>query len=251
MEKNIVPFAFGDSLIRVVNDENGEPWFVAKDVCKVLDIQNNRDAISALDDDEISEVEISDTSSNGVIQRRKFATVSESGLYALVFRSRKPEARAFSKWVRAEVLPALRKTGRYEMPGADAVLAGRHLRPALRERLLNDALQMARLCGVAESAEIDKIYAHCCELVTSGHASRPGSVPGQENLVRRYIAARLMSAPGRWLRASRLYDDFRCWWASSSQLPVPAQKYFGSLMRDYYCGVKRGGYYSYRDCAFI
>lgn len=108
--------AFGS--IRVHIDEAGNPWFVARDVCQVLEIQNPSDTVhKGLDEDEITAIEITDTSSNGVTQRRTVLTVSESGLYALIFRSRKPEAKAFSKWVRAEVLPSIRKTGQYKHDG--------------------------------------------------------------------------------------------------------------------------------------
>ncbi|MFR8053790.1 MAG: Bro-N domain-containing protein [Bilophila wadsworthia] len=112
---NITPFAFGDNLVRSMTDENGNPWFVAKDVCRVLCIENNRDAISTLDEDEKITVANPDGNPRAGIPHQ-YVLISESGLYALVFRSRKPEAKAFSKWVRSEVLPTLRKTGKYEMP---------------------------------------------------------------------------------------------------------------------------------------
>ena len=85
-----------------------EPWFVAAEVCKALEISNPRMAVTRLDDDEVTSVSFSD----GGLQR-KINIVSESGLYALVIRSNKPEAREFRKWVTGEVLPAIRKTGTY------------------------------------------------------------------------------------------------------------------------------------------
>ena len=90
---------------------NNEPWFVAKDVCDILGLSNSRKATSALDMDERKDgVTISDT-----VGRTNYATVvNESGLYHLIFQSRKPEAKKFRKWVTGEVLPTLRKTGRYE-----------------------------------------------------------------------------------------------------------------------------------------
>lgn len=94
--------------VRIIKKEGGEPWFVAKDVCDCLGIKNGRDAVAALDEDEKG-VAFSDTRGG----RQKVTTISESGLYALIFRSNKPEARVFSKWVRAEVLPAIRRTGGY------------------------------------------------------------------------------------------------------------------------------------------
>ena len=98
---------------------NGEPWFVAKDICQALLIKNSRDAVSNLDEDEISDVVLTDTrSKNGATQRRTVTIVNESGLYGLIMQSRKPEAKPFRKWVTKDVLPALRKTGIYAAAGS-------------------------------------------------------------------------------------------------------------------------------------
>lgn len=93
--------------IRAIN-QDGEPWFVAKDVCDALGIANSRDAIARLDDDEKG-VGLTDTLGGS----QEMATVNESGFYNLVLRSRKPEARAFKRWVTHEVIPAIRRTGGY------------------------------------------------------------------------------------------------------------------------------------------
>lgn len=98
---------------------NGELWFVAKDVCQALLIKNSRDAVSNLDDDEISDVVLTDTrSKNGATQRRTVTVVNESGLYGLISQSRKPETKPFKRWIRKEVIPALRKTGIYAVQGS-------------------------------------------------------------------------------------------------------------------------------------
>ena len=94
--------------VRAVTLE-GEPWFVAADVCRVLGLGNSSQAIAKLDDDEKSGVIISDP--HGREQVTRF--ISESGLYALVLSSRKPEAKAFKRWITHEVIPAIRKTGGY------------------------------------------------------------------------------------------------------------------------------------------
>jgi prophage antirepressor-like protein len=95
--------------IRVEMIDN-EPWFVAKDICEALTIEKYRDAVSRLDDDERGSVVV-DTLGG----KQSMTAVNESGLYDLIFQSRKPEAKVFRKWVTGEVLPTLRKTGRYEM----------------------------------------------------------------------------------------------------------------------------------------
>ena len=95
---------------------NGEPWFVAKDVCDILDIKNPSDTlIKVLSDWESDVAKIYIRSSNGVKQKREVGIVNESGLYHLIFVSRKPEAEAFRRWVTQDLIPSIRKTGRYEI----------------------------------------------------------------------------------------------------------------------------------------
>ena len=111
-------FNYGENTPVRVRVMNGQTWFVAKDVCKVLGISNHKDAVSRLDDDERWGVGITDPL--GGTQR--MSAVSESGLYHLVFQSRKPEARKFRRWVTMEVLPEIRRTGSFNIgaaPGAD------------------------------------------------------------------------------------------------------------------------------------
>lgn len=115
MMSNLIPFEFESHAVRVI-ERDGEPWFVLADVCRVLEIANSRDAAARLDDDEKADVGITDTSSNGVAQRREMTIINESGLYSLVLTSRKPSAKRFKKWVTAEVLPSIRKTGSYGSP---------------------------------------------------------------------------------------------------------------------------------------
>ena len=104
---DITPFNFGVFPVRVIS-HGKKQWFAAADVCAALGIKNHRDSLMHLDEDEKGVVS-SDTL--GGIQN--ISVVNESGLYALVLRSRKPEARKFAKWVTSEVLPEIRKTGVY------------------------------------------------------------------------------------------------------------------------------------------
>ena len=95
---------------------NGEPWFVAADVCKALLIVNSRDALTRIDDDEKGVV-----STDTLGGRQEVTIVNEPGLYALILSSRKPEAKAFKRWITHEVIPAIRKHGAYISPNAEAV----------------------------------------------------------------------------------------------------------------------------------
>lgn len=97
--------------IRTITD-GSEPWFVAGDICAVLGLNNIGQALASLEEDEKNTITIND----GTPGNPNRAMISESGLYALVLRSRKPEARKFSRWVRREVLPSIRKHGGYLTP---------------------------------------------------------------------------------------------------------------------------------------
>ena len=90
---------------------DGEPYFVAKDVCEVLGLSKYRDAFSRLDEDERASIKV-DTLGGP----QDMVAVNESGLYTLVFQSRKPEAKTFRKWVTKEVLPNIWKHGFYMTP---------------------------------------------------------------------------------------------------------------------------------------
>jgi len=94
--------------------KDGKVWFAAKDICDILGIRNHRDALTRLDPDEKG---VGITDSPGGPQ--KMATVTESGLYALVFKSRLRTARKFRRWVTGEVLPAIRREGKYETKQID------------------------------------------------------------------------------------------------------------------------------------
>lgn len=100
-------FTYNSAQVRTI-EQNGEPWFVAKDVCEILSISKYRDAVARLDEDERGSVRV-DTLGG----EQEMAAVNESGLYTLILRSDKPEAKPFRKWVTADVLPAIRKTGSY------------------------------------------------------------------------------------------------------------------------------------------
>ncbi|MCX5614450.1 phage antirepressor KilAC domain-containing protein [Bombella saccharophila] len=104
---NLIPFSFEGKSVRVIK-QGDTPHWVLVDVCDVLEIRNSRDASSRLDDDEKG-VGITDTLGGP----QEVAIINESGLWSLVLTSRKPEAKRFKKWLTAEVIPAIRKTGGY------------------------------------------------------------------------------------------------------------------------------------------
>ena len=102
--------------VRVVIIE-GQSWFVAKDICKSLEIKNSRDVLNRLDDDEKGVV-LTDTPGG----QQNMSAVNEYGLYNLILGSRKPEAKQFKRWITHEVLPEIRKTGFYSIRKPDSYM---------------------------------------------------------------------------------------------------------------------------------
>lgn len=101
--------------LRVLKDDCDEPWFVAKDVCGALGLGQVTRAISNLDRDEVTTSKVTDS----LGRDQQMNIVSEAGLYSLIMRSRKPEAKAFKRWVTHEVLPSIRKDGGYMVARED------------------------------------------------------------------------------------------------------------------------------------
>lgn len=105
-------FAFDSAALRVLRDEAGAPWFNAGDLCAVLGFSNPRDAIANhVDADDVAKRDIIDN----LGRTQSVNHVNESGMYALIFGSTKPEAKKVKRWVTSEVLPSIRKTGEYAM----------------------------------------------------------------------------------------------------------------------------------------
>lgn len=103
-------FDFNEAPVRVLLRDD-QPWFVAADVCRVLELTNTSKACDTLEDDEKG---LTNGDTPGGSQQ--LLVISESGLYALIFKSRKPEAKKFRKWVTADVLPAIRRSGGHSLP---------------------------------------------------------------------------------------------------------------------------------------
>ena len=126
MSNDLITFEFVTQSVRVLIID-GEPWFVAADVCAILGLSQVTRALDRLDDDEKQVIDFSILTngkgrSNQQLSKfnpKSVNIINESGLYALILTSRKPEAKKFKKWVTSEVLPTLRKQGHYTILGAD------------------------------------------------------------------------------------------------------------------------------------
>ena len=114
LNKGMIPFNFNNTQVRVIQDKNNESLFVLADVCKVLGVANVTDVKNRLDDDEVQLIDLQALDSiEGIKNKDLVNVVTESGLYSVVLRSDKPQAKPFRKWITSEVLPSIRKTGSY------------------------------------------------------------------------------------------------------------------------------------------
>ena len=113
---NALAFSFEDTSLTILGDILN-PLFIAKQVCTILGFVNSKDAVSRhVDPEDVSKVEIQTNGGKQLVN-----CVNESGLYALIFGSKLPKAKQFKRWVTNEVLPAIRRAGRYEVPTGDTI----------------------------------------------------------------------------------------------------------------------------------
>lgn len=228
----VQPFYFDGHEVRTVQDDRGEPWFVAKDVCAVLGIADHHQAIERLDEDEGGRYTIPTPSGS-----QEMKAVSESGLYALIFTSRKPEARAFRKWVTGTVLPAIRKTGRY-VPGDSMVVElprrVRAMRPHIRVAVLSGAVQAAKMGNLGS----DDIYFHLRTLfeIIAGPDQIEERLEGTQRAVRwerhfeDWAEECIEKSKGSIVNARELYESFLSYCKSQLGVEGPSQRRFGSWL---------------------
>lgn len=152
--------------VRVV-DKDGEPWFVAKDVCEILGTET-RNVPSILDEDEQTTIYTIDTLNDCNDLRKDSRIISEPGLYSLILRSRKPEAKAFKRWITHDVLPSIRKHGMYATPRTiEAMLANPD---AMIEALQALKEERKKRAALEEQAALDRpkvVFAESIETARS------------------------------------------------------------------------------------
>lgn len=157
---NAATFNFRDTEVRTIQ-KCGVYYFVLSDICKVLEIANARNAARRLDEDE-KDVHLVDTLGG----KQEMTVVNESGLYAVILRSDKPQAKAFRKWITSEVLPTLRKTGSYTVKPTDdtkmRMLATREENAKIRKAQL--LYKVSKDCGVPKYQQV--LQSHITRLLT-------------------------------------------------------------------------------------
>ena len=236
MSNALQVFNFEKRDVRVVM-KDGEPWWVAKDVCEVLELGNPRQALATHIDEDEKGVQKMDTPGG----EQEMSIITESGLYTLIMRSNKPEARRFRKWVTSEVLPALRKTGSYSVksnPDEERKLEITRQRIALQEKNANARLakimqRMVEHPAYELTKESKQILAHEITHLTTGRehlamlpdagtrfysAEQVGDVAGVSNRRVMKLAREMgLVAPegqsndfGRWKMSKSPYSPHEC-----------------------------------------
>ena len=188
--QNIIPFEYESTNLRTLAI-NGDPWFITKDACAILGIGNVGQAVLNLDDDEKG-VTITDTLGGP----QKTSIISESGLYSLILRSRKPEARKFKRWITHEVIPSIRKRGMYATPQAtEAMLADPDVMIAALTELKSERAKRAEL---EAARELDAPKVLFADSVAASHTS---ILVGD--------LAKILKGNGLDIGANRLFEKLR------------------------------------------
>lgn len=228
----IVPFVFYDTCVRVHTDETGALWFVAKDVCDILELGNHRSSLALLDEDEKG-VHSMDTPGG----KQELTIISEPGLYSLILRSRKPEAKAFKRWVTHEVIPSIRKTGTYTANSAkldpEAVLKkyglsvdDPNINQNVRIELTKMAMRIARMTQEQEQRTF-AIFAKLCVITMAQKKREQEADPA--NL---FIKDRLKQDKGK-IQAKVLYQSFLDWCQVRDIVPESMKSFCQKLRKNF------------------
>lgn len=229
--QDIIPFSYEGNEIRVIKDHDGNPWWVAKDVCEVLEIEKYRDAISRLDEDERGSVKV-DTLGGP----QEMGAINESGLYTLILRSNKPEAKPFRKWVTSEVLPSIRKNGGYSF------VAPRTIVPIARE--FKAAVAMARTLGLDKEQAIFKANQIVKQMtgvdcISSFEVKRYVKTIDPDESVVLFISEECVLGEGNRVLPKFLFRAYRSWSHQGGMPKLSISKFYGILKEQFKETIQR------------
>lgn len=192
---------FGD--IRAIN-QNGEPWFVAADVCRVLEHTNVTVALDRLDDDEKAKFNLG-------LRGGDTGCVNEPGLYSLVLGSRKPEAKAFKRWITHDVIPTIRKHGMYATPQT-------------LEQMLNDPDSMIKVLQTLKEERTARLQAEETNRLNAPKVLFADSVAQADTDILIGELAKILKQNGVETGQNRLYDRLRADGFIMKNSTIPTQK---------------------------
>lgn len=257
----VVPFYFQSNEVRTITIE-GQPWFVAADVCAALGLENPTMALKKVPEKHTALNRIEGRGE----QAREVNTVSEPGLYRLILRSDKPQAEPFMEWITGEVLPTIRKTGQYSFSDDGEFYAPAAVSiPRLEEaaRGVKAAMIMARAYGwrnedarqyannvVKDITGIDTLALLNIPVAHETPAAQVGTFREEvARIVGEYIAERCDLEATGLVSATTLYADFAAWYQQHYSGQTPSHSIFGSIMATYRPKWKKSGFVYYRGVA--
>lgn len=247
-------FAFDSQAVRVVMVD-GQPWFVAADVCEILGFGNPRQAVESHVDEE--DVQKLDTLTAGGTQQTNH--VNESGLYALIFGSTKPEAKRFKRWVTHDVLPSIRKTGAYVDPKATGAM-GVQAQPmpylshvadfhVAADRVFRSVLRSARTAGVPLPAAVRRAsvvtqertglcmldvldaHDHVRELEAQAAADQPAPRhPGVQTFWEDWSGGLIEGLPYQTCLAAQAYQAYTHWCSLTREGEIARREVFTAVV---------------------
>lgn len=247
----MIPYLFGNATVRVLRDEAGEPLFVAKDVALALEYEWNGNKTVGHIPSEWRGVESVSTPGGS----QPMQVITEQGLYFFLGRSDKPKALPFQKWLAGEVLPAIRRTGRYVAPSAQAevlppsgdMLFGvplpasvSTLRTSHRIQLLMGAIQLAKM-PEEQARLVAEQFGRLCDMAATQKARAEANAP-----FLRWVKAHLIPSDNR-VQAKKLYTAY-VQWCYDEGVPAGTLKAFCRELRNFFPSVKST--YVYFKCAF-
>lgn len=249
---DMIPLSFEDAEVRVMTDEAGEPWFVLADVCRVLEVGNPSDAATRLDEDERMTLDNAEGHSGQRGGARCFNVVNEAGLYRLIFTSRKPAAERFKRWLAHDVLPTLRKTGRFHMeapaapapaPANDEALADLEE----RRQAVNEISLALRVLGRRAARQLWRSNG----LLPQPSQDEPPHLDlGISATVIAFADEQVEDAPGESLPARAAYGAYCRWCVATRRQPVTETRFGRDLARMGYRKTKRQTVY-YEDVRLL
>lgn len=234
-------YDFEGQAVRVIDSE-GQPWWVAADVCRCLGIDKSRDAVSRLEEDERGPV-LLDTLGGP----QQHQAVNEPGLYSLILTSRKPEAKRFKRWITHEVLPSLRKHGRYVVQDDDC--PDRPDYPAMQPGKIEAVTppDLPVLISLVREARLLYGRSAAIRLWRTLPLPQIEALPPDiaANPLARFVDTLPAVMTGQWVPASDIFRAYQRW-ASESGLAVMTLRSFGDHIGRLCDRRKQGGVIQYK-----
>lgn len=242
---SLIPFDFENQTIRAYSDEQEKSWFVGRDIALALGYSRPHEAIQ--EHCKLPKLLKSGDLPLLGIPPRGLLVIPESDVWRLILRSRLPKAQSVENWLMEEVLPTLRRTGAYTMPTAtrparrpklfisleDMPADIMRIRPAMRDRCMNYALQVARLTGCADMSTVREQFIEMCRTLYIGDTPLMFSGTAYTTVCA-FVEKCLQEARGKNLRFTNIRKAYARWAERNGITDQPTDKTFAAVLRSHF-----------------